>query len=84
MLSNEDVVAALEAADPPLTFQNGRISELVERANHELCSWGHDDHQITLERVSPFFGDPQILSWSFWCETCHVSQLALLAMPTPV
>ena len=31
----------------------------------------------------PFYGDPRVLRWAFWCETCHVMQLALLSRPEP-
>jgi len=54
---------------------------LTERANGELSAWGHNGHEVTLERVIPFCGDPGVLRWAFWFETCHVSQLALLSRP---
>lgn len=57
---------------------------LAERANNELCAWGHAEHQVALERVIPFFGDPRILRWDFWWETCRVIQLARLSEPVGV
>ena len=78
MLTADHVVGALEELDLVGTYRNGRLDELVEQANHELRNWGHGDHQVTLERISPYFGDRRLLSWRFWCETCHVSQIALL------
>ncbi len=82
MLTTEQVEAALERVDPSTRYPVGGLTQLVDRANHELNTWGHAEHQVTLERIIPFFGDPRVLNWAFWCETCHVSQLALLAGPT--
>ena len=81
VLTTEQVEAALEEVEPSTHYPVGGIAQLVECANVELRTWGHGEHQITLERVMPFFGDPRVLNWAFWCETCHVSQLALLARP---
>ena len=47
-----------------------------ERANNELSALGHAEHQVTLERVIPFFGDPRVLLWAFLCETHRVALLA--------
>ena len=81
VLTTEQVEAALEEVEPSTRYPVGGIAQLVEHANLELRNWGHAGHQVTLERVTPFFGDPGVLNWAFWCETCHVSQLALLARP---
>ena len=59
------------------------LAPLAERANRELSRWGHADHEVTLERMVPFVGDPSKLRCTFWCETCHVSQVALLSRPSP-
>ena len=81
VLTTEQVEAALEEVEPSTRYPVGGIAQLVECANLELRTWGHAGHQVTLERIIPFFGDPGVLNWAFWCETCHVSQLALLARP---
>lgn len=75
------VEAALAQAEPQAEYQLNGLALLAERANGELDAWGHAGHEVTLERVIPFFGDRRVLRWAFWCETCHVSQLALLSRP---
>ncbi len=56
-------------------------ASLAERVNDVLAAWGHAGHEVTLDRVKPFYGDPHALRWTFWCETCHVSHVALLPRP---
>lgn len=73
------VQAALAEAEPQAEYQLNGLALLAERANGELDAWGHEGHEVTLERVIPFYGDPNVLRWAFWCETCHVSQLAMLS-----
>jgi len=75
------IEAALAQAEPEAEYQLNGLALLAERANGELDAWGHEGHEVTLERVIPFYGDRRILRWSFWCETCNVSQLALLSRP---
>lgn len=75
------VEAALAQAEPQAEYQLNGLALLAERANGELSAWGHAGHKVTLEEVVPFFGDQGVLRWAFWCETCHVSQLALLSRP---
>lgn len=55
---------------------------LAERVNRELAVWGHAGHEVALERVKPFYGDQRVLRCTFWCETCHLPHVALLARPT--
>lgn len=75
------VEAALDQAELQAQYQLNGLELLAERAKGELDAWGHADHEVTLERVIPFFIDRRVLRWAFWCETCHVSQLALLSRP---
>ena len=56
-------------------------ARLTEQVNIELAAWGHAGHEVALERVRSFYGDPGVLRLTFWCETCHVSQVMLLARP---
>ena len=56
-------------------------ARLAEQVNDELAAWGHAGHEVALERVKPFYGDPRVLRWTFWCEACHVSQVVLLPRP---
>ncbi len=81
MLSTERIVAALEDSNLASLHRHASLGELVDYANRELERWGHGDHEVTLEQVRPFFGDPEVLNCSFWCETCHVSQVVLLSPP---
>ena len=80
-ITAKQVEAALAQAAPQAKYPLNGLALLAERANGELSAWGHDGHEVTLERVVPFFGDRRMLRWAFWCETCHVSQLALLSRP---
>ena len=80
-ITAKQVEAALARAVPQAEYQLNGLALLAERANGELRAWGHEGHEVTLERVVPFLGDPRVLRWAFWCETCHVSQLALLSRP---
>ncbi|MXV79896.1 MAG: hypothetical protein F4X58_13370 [Chloroflexi bacterium] len=80
-ITAEQVEAALAQAEPYPGYQPSALALLAERSNNELTAWGHEGCEVTLERVIPFDGDPRVLRWAFWCETCHVSQLALLTRP---
>lgn len=82
-ITASQVGAALAEAEPQTDYQPAGLALLAERANGELDAWGHAGHEVTLERVIPFYGDRRVLRWAFWCETCHVSQLALLSRPEP-
>ncbi len=81
MLTTEQVEEALGRAELQARYPASELRWLVNRANEELRTWGHAGHQITTEHVAPFYGDPLKLHWTFWCETCHVTQLALLSRP---
>lgn len=82
-ITPERVEAGLAQAAPETKYKASALALLAGRANNELSAWGHTGHEVTLERVIPFFGDPRVLRWVFWCETCHVSQLASLSRPEP-
>ncbi len=75
-------VAALLAQDGAEFVPSVRVSVLLaERANQELRAWGHDGHDVILERAEPFYGDPGQLRCVFWCKTCNVPQVALIPRP---
>lgn len=67
--SEEARAAAMNAA--------ADAARLTGQVNHELAAWGHAGHEVALERARPFYGDPGVLRLTFWCETCHVSQMML-------
>jgi len=81
LITPQQVQLALELVEPQGSYAPSDFTLVAERANDELAAWGHAGHEVALERVVPFYGDPRVLRWSFWCETCHVSQLALLSRP---
>ena len=81
MITSEQVEAALQDAEPGVVYPREEIVVLAERANKELRAWGHAGHRVAVERVTPFFGSPSVLRWVFWCQNCHVSQVALLENP---
>ncbi|MYD17767.1 MAG: hypothetical protein F4W99_11595 [Chloroflexi bacterium] len=80
-ITTAQVEAALIECEPKAEYRVNGLALFTERANGELSAWGHASHDVSLERVIPFYGDPRVLRLAFWCETCHVSQLALLARP---
>lgn len=55
------VGAALANAEPQAEFEQNGLAVLAERANGELDAWGHAGHEVTLERVIPFYGDTRVL-----------------------
>jgi len=81
LITPQQVQLALELVEPQGRYASDDLTLVAERANEELAAWGHAGHKVALERVVPFNGDPRVLRWTFWCETCHVSQLALLSRP---
>ena len=67
-----------------MRVQSAASSEsLYRRADGELDAWGHQGHQITLERAKAHFADPSVLRCVFWCDSCHVAQVVLLGAPGP-
>ena len=81
VLTTESVRTSLGQLDLRSEYSGGSLGRLVQLANRELREWGHTGHRVTVERITPYFGDSQILRCSFWCETCHVSHHALINMP---
>lgn len=81
VLTTESVWIALQQFNLRDGYPGRSLGRLVQLANRELREWGHDGHQVTVERITPYFGDSQVLRCSFWCETCHVSHHALINMP---
>jgi hypothetical protein len=82
VLTTEYVQTALRQSNLEDRVSEDSLNLLVQTANRELGTWGHSSHEIAIERITPYFGDSQVLNWSLWCETCHVSHHALLTMPT--
>ncbi|MDE2745712.1 MAG: hypothetical protein OXI41_06965 [Chloroflexota bacterium] len=82
MLTTESVWIALKQLNLRTEHPGRSLGRLVQLANRELREWGHDGHQVTVERITPYFGNPEVLRCSFWCETCHVSHHSLIAMPS--
>lgn len=80
VLTTESVWITLEQVDLESQYPGGSLGRLVQLANRELQEWGHDGHRVTVERITPYFGDAEVLRCSFWCETCHVSHHALINM----
>ena len=79
--ASERLTQALAQARPDLVSDEGRLRALACEAARELRRWGHDGHELTLERVSRIPGAPGssgFLHCLFWCESCHVSQLLAL------
>ena len=73
------MAAALTRARPELAGDEALA--LAREAARGLRRWGHDEHEVQLERVSRMPGEPGSsgsLGCLFWCERCHVSQLLVL------
>jgi len=81
VLTTESVWIGLKQLNLRTEHPGRSLGRLVHLANRELREWGHDGHQVTVERITPYFGNPEVLRCSFWCETCHVSHHALINMP---
>ena len=65
MITPQQVQLALRLVEPQSSYAPSGLSLVAERANNELAAWGHAGHEVELERVIPFFGDPRVLRWSF-------------------
>ncbi|MDE2968458.1 MAG: hypothetical protein OXS30_13350 [Chloroflexota bacterium] len=76
----EQLAGALEREQPQLSAAEGRAQGLAREAQRELSRWGHDAHELTLERVQRSPGSGALTCW-FWCESCHVAQLLVLDQP---
>ncbi len=81
MLTTAGARNALEQFGLEHRYSGSGLTVLVRDANRELGSRGHSEHPVTVERIAPFFGDAQVLDWTLYCETCHVSHHVLLAAP---
>ena len=82
MIAVQQVKQALTRVEAGENDEAGVAAALAERVNRELAVWSHAGHEVALERVTPFYGDRRVLRWTFWCETCHLPHVALLARPT--
>ena len=71
---------ALERALPELSGDGSELQRWARAAQRELNRWGHEAHELTLERVDRGPGSGALRCW-FWCESCHVSQLLVLDEP---
>lgn len=77
-----ELAVALARAWPELAGRDDEAQKLAREAERQLARWGHGrEHELFLERASGF-GEPPVLRCLFWCETCHVSQLVVLDMPS--
>lgn len=79
MSTTKQLAEALARAWPQLAGTEGDAQGLAREAARGLRRWGHDDHDIRVERVSRILGEPGFLHCLFWCESCHVSQLLVLS-----
>jgi len=82
VLTTESVWIALKHFNLRAGYSSSSLGRLVQLANRELREWGHDGHQVAVERITPYFGNPEVLRCSFWCETCHVAHHSLIATPS--
>ncbi len=61
VITPQQVQLALELVEPQSSYTPSGLSLVAERANNELAVWGHAGHEVALERVIPYFGDPRVL-----------------------
>ena len=80
-ITTAKIEAALGRSLPAVEYDRDALALQGERAHGELDAWAHAGHEVSVERVIPFIGDPGLLRWVFWCESCQISQLALLSRP---
>lgn len=71
------LAGALKRAQPQLSGAEGLTQELAHEAQRELSRWGHEGHELVLDRVQQPPGAGALSCW-FWCESCHVAQLLVL------
>ena len=81
MLTTESVRIALKQIYNEPRYSDRRLARQVGLVNRELNELGHHGHQVAVERIAPYFGDPGVLRWSLWCETCHVAHHVLMDTP---
>ena len=82
MNASEQLAEALARSQPELAADEARLRALAREAARGLRRWGHDEHDVKLERVSRMPGEQGSsgsLGCLFWCESCHVSQLLVLS-----
>jgi hypothetical protein len=80
--ANERLAQALARARPELAGDAAGLQGLAREAARELRRWGHDEHELQLERISRIPGEQgssASLGCLFWCESYHVSQLLALS-----
>lgn len=80
MSTTEQLAAAPERARPELSEDGRELQGCAREARRQLARWGHEEHELTLERVDRRPGSGGLRCW-FWCESCHVSQLLVLDEP---
>ena len=81
MITEQQVQLEFALLEPEAAGGESRVSGVAEAVNDELDAWGHANHEVSVERVIRFYGDPGLLRWTLWCETCHVVHVALLERP---
>ena len=82
MITVQQVKQALTQVEAGENDEARVAASLAERVNHELAGVAPADREVGLQRVKPFYGDQRVLRWTFWCETCHLPHVALLARPS--
>lgn len=78
VIEEQQLRFALEGCQPGSEYRRSEVRDMAGQVKDDLKMWGHEGHDVTLERVAPFFGNPDVLRFLFWCETCHVAHVALL------
>ncbi len=76
----EQLASDLQQFRQELSGEEIELRGLAREAQRQLRRWGHEGHELTLERVARGPGSAALRCW-FWCESCHVSQLLVLDEP---
>ena len=80
MSTTEQLAGALERILPELSGNGAALLRWARAVQRELNRWGHEAHELSLERADRGPGSGALRCW-FWCESCHVSQLLVLDEP---
>ena len=80
MGATEQLANDLQHVCPELSRDGRALLGLAREARRRLRRWGHEGHELSLERVDRGPGSGALRCW-FWCEGCHVSQLLALDEP---
>ena len=80
MPASEQWAGALERVLPELSVDESELQRWARAVQRELNRWGHEAHDLNLERVDHGPGSDALRCW-FLCESCYVSQLLVLNNP---